>query len=124
MTDLVANRKGAGKRRAATGAAAAVLSVAAFGAFAPNGAASAGMPPRGPHGDGTSLRGLLDRVKGPKILVDHSYGGSVVTEVAASHAVAVSRPGVVTRVIGNAARPPLGEQNVIHIHERRSGDRS
>ncbi|ROQ26285.1 hypothetical protein EDD98_5910 [Streptomyces sp. PanSC19] len=102
MTDLLANRKGAGKRQTATGAA--VLSVAAFGAFAPNGTASAGIPPRGPHGDGTSLRGLLVRVKGPKILVGHSYGGSVVTEVAASHAVAVSRPGVVTRVIGNAAR--------------------
>ncbi|MEU6440837.1 alpha/beta hydrolase [Streptomyces sp. NPDC047046] len=40
-------------------------------------------PLRGPHDDATSLRGLLDHIKGPKILVGHSYGGSVISEAAA-----------------------------------------
>ncbi|MEU0401035.1 alpha/beta hydrolase [Streptomyces sp. NPDC006197] len=44
---------------------------------------AAANPLRGPHGDATALRGLLDHVKGPKILVGHSYGGSVISEAAA-----------------------------------------
>ncbi|MEU7019029.1 alpha/beta hydrolase [Streptomyces sp. NPDC046203] len=41
-------------------------------------------PLRGPHDDATALRGLLDHIKGPKILVGHSYGGSVISEAAAN----------------------------------------
>nr|WP_225802399.1 alpha/beta hydrolase [Streptomyces sp. NK15101] len=44
---------------------------------------AAANPLRGPHDDATALRGLLDHVKGPKILVGHSYGGSVISEAAA-----------------------------------------
>ncbi|MCZ0983140.1 alpha/beta hydrolase [Streptomyces diastatochromogenes] len=136
------NSKGAGKRRALAGAAAAVVVGAAFGAFVLTGTASAGAgasagatvdvmadvvsqggkrgpkptivlehgafadssswngvvsrlrtdgypvvaaanPLRGPHEDATALRGLLDHIKGPKVLVGHSYGGSVISEAAA-----------------------------------------
>ncbi|MFG2658714.1 alpha/beta fold hydrolase [Streptomyces sp. NPDC048425] len=41
-------------------------------------------PLRGPHADATALRSVLDHVKGPKILVGHSYGGSVISEAAAN----------------------------------------
>ncbi|MFI1658228.1 alpha/beta fold hydrolase [Streptomyces sp. NPDC020472] len=44
---------------------------------------AAANPLRGPHGDAAALRGLLDHVKGPKVLVGHSYGGSVISEAAA-----------------------------------------
>lgn len=44
---------------------------------------AAANPLRGPHDDATALRGLLDHIKGPKILVGHSYGGSVISEAAA-----------------------------------------
>ncbi|MFJ7497310.1 alpha/beta fold hydrolase [Streptomyces sp. NPDC097727] len=44
---------------------------------------AAANPLRGPHDDATSLRGLIDHIKGPKILVGHSYGGSVISEAAA-----------------------------------------
>jgi pimeloyl-ACP methyl ester carboxylesterase len=44
---------------------------------------AAANPLRGPHNDATALRGLLDHIKGPKILVGHSYGGSVISEAAA-----------------------------------------
>lgn len=44
---------------------------------------AAANPLRGPHNDATALRGLLDHIKGPKILVGHSYGGSVIGEAAA-----------------------------------------
>ncbi|MEW2489094.1 alpha/beta hydrolase [Streptomyces sp. NPDC048411] len=45
---------------------------------------AAANPLRGPHSDATALRGLLDHIKGPKILVGHSYGGSVISEAAAN----------------------------------------
>lgn len=45
---------------------------------------AAANPLRGPHNDATALRSLLDHVKGPKILVGHSYGGSVISEAAAN----------------------------------------
>ncbi|MFC9625328.1 alpha/beta fold hydrolase [Streptomyces sp. NPDC056930] len=45
---------------------------------------AAANPLRGPHNDATALRGLLDHIKGPKILVGHSYGGSVISEAAAN----------------------------------------
>lgn len=36
-------------------------------------------PLRGPAADAAALRGVLDHVPGPKILVGHSYGGSVIS---------------------------------------------
>ena len=44
---------------------------------------AAANPLRGPHGDAAALRTVLDHIKGPKILVGHSYGGSVISEAAA-----------------------------------------
>ncbi len=44
---------------------------------------AAANPLRGPHQDATALSSVLDHVKGPKILVGHSYGGSVISEAAA-----------------------------------------
>ncbi|MFB7712447.1 alpha/beta fold hydrolase [Streptomyces sp. NPDC056105] len=41
---------------------------------------AAANPLRGPHADAAALRSVLDHVKGPKILVGHSYGGSVISE--------------------------------------------
>ncbi|RPF31085.1 pimeloyl-ACP methyl ester carboxylesterase [Streptomyces sp. TLI_185] len=38
---------------------------------------------RGPHSDAAALRSVLDDIKGPKVLVGHSYGGSVISEAAA-----------------------------------------
>ncbi|MQY10937.1 hypothetical protein SRB5_10510 [Streptomyces sp. RB5] len=38
---------------------------------------------RGPAGDAAALRTVLDHVQGPKILVGHSYGGSVISTAAA-----------------------------------------
>lgn len=37
-------------------------------------------PLRGPASDAAALRSVLDHIKGPKILVGHSYGGSVISE--------------------------------------------
>jgi pimeloyl-ACP methyl ester carboxylesterase len=39
-------------------------------------------PLRGPASDAASLRALIDHIPGPKILVGHSYGGSVISEAA------------------------------------------
>ncbi|MGY0021492.1 alpha/beta fold hydrolase [Streptomyces sp. YJ-C3] len=44
---------------------------------------AAANPLRGPHSDAVALSGVLDHIKGPKILVGHSYGGSVISEAAA-----------------------------------------
>ncbi|GAA2475093.1 alpha/beta hydrolase [Streptomyces longisporus] len=44
---------------------------------------AAANPLRGPHSDATALRTVLDHIKGPEILVGHSYGGSVISEAAA-----------------------------------------
>ncbi|MFJ8361965.1 alpha/beta fold hydrolase [Streptomyces sp. NPDC093984] len=43
---------------------------------------AAANPLRGPASDAAALRTLLDHIKGPKILVGHSYGGSVISEAA------------------------------------------
>ncbi|SEG92025.1 Pimeloyl-ACP methyl ester carboxylesterase [Actinacidiphila yanglinensis] len=37
-------------------------------------------PLRGPASDAAALRSVLDHISGPKILVGHSYGGSVISE--------------------------------------------
>ncbi|MER7930712.1 alpha/beta hydrolase [Streptomyces sp. NPDC096057] len=43
---------------------------------------AAANPLRGPSSDAAALRTVLDHVKGPKILVGHSYGGNVISEAA------------------------------------------
>lgn len=43
---------------------------------------AAANPLRGPSSDAAALRTVLDHVKGPKLLVGHSYGGNVITEAA------------------------------------------
>ncbi|MFE1310614.1 alpha/beta fold hydrolase [Streptomyces sp. NPDC058755] len=44
---------------------------------------AAANPLRGLYSDAAALRSVLDHVKGPKILVGHSYGGSVISQAAA-----------------------------------------
>lgn len=58
--------------------------------FAPDlpghGASSAaGVPPCDLHAAAAAVRGLLDDLAGPVILVGHSAGGAVITEAAANH---------------------------------------
>jgi hypothetical protein len=106
----VRNSKGAGKRRALTGVAAAVATGAAFGASALTGTASAGTTTKeegagssGPRptvvlehsafADSSSRNGVISRLR--------ANGYPV---VAAPHSVAVSHPGLVTRVSEDAAR--------------------
>ncbi|MEU0946466.1 alpha/beta hydrolase [Streptomyces canus] len=43
---------------------------------------AAANPLRGPASDATALRAVLEHVKGPKIVVGHSYGGNVISEAA------------------------------------------
>jgi pimeloyl-ACP methyl ester carboxylesterase len=43
---------------------------------------AAANPLRGPASDAAALRAVLDHVKGPKIVVGHSYGGNVISEAA------------------------------------------
>ncbi|MGY6025074.1 alpha/beta fold hydrolase [Streptomyces spinosirectus] len=43
---------------------------------------AAANPLRGPASDAAALRTVLDHIKGPKILVGHSYGGNVISQAA------------------------------------------
>lgn len=43
---------------------------------------AAANPLRGPASDAAALRSVLDHLKGPKIVVGHSYGGNVISEAA------------------------------------------
>jgi len=43
---------------------------------------AAANPLRGPASDAAALRSVLDHIKGPKIVVGHSYGGNVISEAA------------------------------------------
>ncbi|MFC9331038.1 alpha/beta fold hydrolase [Kitasatospora sp. NPDC057015] len=45
---------------------------------------AAANPLRGPAADAAVLRSVLDGVKGPKVLVGHSYGGSVISAAGAN----------------------------------------
>ncbi|MBB4918996.1 alpha/beta fold hydrolase [Streptosporangium saharense] len=45
---------------------------------------AAANPLRGPASDAAALRSVLDHVEGPKILVGHSYGGSVISTAGAN----------------------------------------
>lgn len=47
---------------------------------------AAANPLRSPASDAASLRALLNHIKGPVILVGHSYGGSVISEAAVGDA--------------------------------------
>jgi pimeloyl-ACP methyl ester carboxylesterase len=64
---------------------------------------AAANPLRGPADDATALRSVLDHVKGPKILVGHSYGGNVITEAA------VNDPEIKALVYVAAFLPAPGE---------------
>ena len=47
---------------------------------------AAANPLRGPASDAASLRSLIEHIKGPVVLVGHSYGGSVISEAAVGEA--------------------------------------
>jgi pimeloyl-ACP methyl ester carboxylesterase len=55
--------------------------------------------------DAASVASFLHTVKGPVVLVGHSYGGAVITEAA------VSSPNVKALVYVDAAAPDVGETN-------------
>ncbi|MFF1920927.1 alpha/beta fold hydrolase [Streptomyces sp. NPDC058221] len=64
---------------------------------------AAANPLRGPAYDAAALRGVLDHVKGPKIVVGHSYGGNVIS------AAATDDPQVKALVYVAAFLPAPGE---------------
>lgn len=64
---------------------------------------AAANPLRSPAADAASLRALLNHIKGPVILVGHSYGGSVISEAA------VGDPNVKALVYVAAFLPAPGE---------------
>ena len=64
---------------------------------------AAANPLRSPASDAASLRALLDHIKGPIILVGHSYGGSVISAAAAGD------PNVKALVYVAAFLPAPGE---------------
>ncbi len=64
---------------------------------------AAANPLRGPANDAAALRSVLDHVAGPKILVGHSYGGSVISVAGAND------PQVKALVYVAAFLPALGE---------------
>jgi pimeloyl-ACP methyl ester carboxylesterase len=55
--------------------------------------------------DAESVRGFLATIKGPIVLVGHSYGGAVITNAAAGN------PNVKALVYVDAAAPDVGETN-------------
>ncbi len=56
--------------------------------------------------DAASIRGYLDTISGPIVLVGHSYGGAVISNAATGH------PGVKALVYVNAFQPDTGESAV------------
>ncbi|GHH77799.1 alpha/beta hydrolase [Streptomyces sulfonofaciens] len=64
---------------------------------------AAGNPLRGVAVDAAYLRSVVDRIKGPVILVAHSYGGAVITEAGADD------PKVEGLVYAAAVMPAAGE---------------
>ncbi|CAL9280291.1 alpha/beta fold hydrolase [Streptomyces sp. SudanB182_2057] len=64
---------------------------------------AAANPLRGPASDAAALRTVLDHIKGPKVLVGHSYGGNVISEAA------VGDPDVKALVYVAAFLPAPGE---------------
>uniref|UniRef100_UPI002F907B31 alpha/beta fold hydrolase n=1 Tax=Streptomyces anthocyanicus TaxID=68174 RepID=UPI002F907B31 len=64
---------------------------------------AAANPLRGPAYDAAALRSVLDHIKGPKILVGHSYGGNVISQAATNN------PDVKALVYVAAFLPAPGE---------------
>ncbi|MFJ7909147.1 alpha/beta fold hydrolase [Kitasatospora sp. NPDC096204] len=64
---------------------------------------AAANPLRGPASDAAALRSVVDHIKGPVVLVGHSYGGSVISEAA------VGEPRVKALVYVAAFLPAPGE---------------
>ncbi|MEU3777345.1 alpha/beta hydrolase [Streptomyces sp. NPDC032472] len=75
---------------------------------------AAANPLRGPASDAAALRSLVDHVKGPVVLVGHSYGGSVISEAA------VGEPRVRALVYVAAFLPAPGE-SALQLTERFPG---
>ncbi|MGW3849658.1 alpha/beta fold hydrolase [Streptomyces fagopyri] len=74
-------------------------------------------PLRGPAGDAAYIHSVIKSVKGPVVLVGHSYGGSVISEAA------VDAPQVKALVYIAAFAPDKGESAlgdtgapVVHVH--------
>jgi len=68
---------------------------------------AAANPLRGVHSDATSVADLVDSIPGPIVLVGHSYGGSVITNVT------TGRPNVRALVYVAAFAPDAGESAAI-----------
>ncbi|MBX7553959.1 alpha/beta hydrolase [Streptomyces sp. NPDC004232] len=64
---------------------------------------AAANPLRGPASDSAALRTVLDHIKGPEIVVGHSYGGDVISEAA------INDPQVKALVYVAAFLPAPGE---------------
>ncbi|MFE7750238.1 alpha/beta fold hydrolase [Streptomyces sp. NPDC057428] len=64
---------------------------------------AAANPLRGPAYDAAALRSVLDHIRGPKVVVGHSYGGNVISEAATGH------PDVKALVYVAAFLPAPGE---------------
>ena len=62
-------------------------------------------PLRGLTSDAEEVKGFLSTIKGPIVLVGHSYGGAVITNAAAGN------PNVKALVYVDAAAPDVGETN-------------
>ncbi|MER5642402.1 alpha/beta hydrolase [Kitasatospora sp. NPDC002227] len=71
-------------------------------------------PLRGPASDAAALRSVIDHLKGPVVLVGHSYGGSVISEAA------VGEPRVRALVYVAAFLPAPGE-SALQLTERFPG---
>jgi len=69
----------------------------------PGHAAGTTEPPTDLHGDAAHVREAIDAIRGPVVLVGHSYGGAVITEAAFGH------PGVAHLVYLAAIMPDAGE---------------
>jgi pimeloyl-ACP methyl ester carboxylesterase len=72
---------------------------------------AAANPLRGPQSDAAALRGLLDHVQGPVVVVGHSYGGSVISEAAAgdSQVKALVYVAALVPAVGENAQDLLGK---------------
>jgi pimeloyl-ACP methyl ester carboxylesterase len=72
---------------------------------------AAANPLRGPKSDADALRGLLDHVQGPVVVVGHSYGGSVISEAAAgdSQVKALVYVAALLPAVGENAQDLLGK---------------
>ncbi|MFB6705112.1 alpha/beta fold hydrolase [Streptomyces sp. NPDC056333] len=63
-------------------------------------------PLRGLYNDSTHIASVLDSIKGPVVLVGHSYGGAVISSAAAG------RPQVKSLVYVSALMPDVGESGM------------